>query len=105
MTLSAFLSRFTSRTPAPRRLQLYSTQTQTSSSSATKPQQRPKNSPQQENIGILRAYGKPVSTIFLWSALTYMTLQAVWSKLYSDEMRLETETKMEEIKAELERLE
>ncbi|KAJ2009386.1 hypothetical protein GGI04_000508 [Coemansia thaxteri] len=41
--------------------------------------------PSRENIGIVRAYGKPVATIFLWSALTYMSLQGLWSKLYYDE--------------------
>ncbi|KAJ2483224.1 hypothetical protein IWW56_000572 [Coemansia sp. RSA 2131] len=51
------------------------------------------HSPRRENIGILKAYGKPVATIFLWSALTYMSLQAVWNTLYFDEIKLETEAK------------
>ncbi|KAJ1664477.1 hypothetical protein EV178_004089 [Coemansia sp. RSA 1646] len=58
-----------------------------------------------EEIGVLKAYGKPVATIFLWSALTYMALQAVWSKLYFDEVRLETEAKIDDLKEELDKLE
>ncbi|KAJ1797548.1 hypothetical protein LPJ59_003073, partial [Coemansia sp. RSA 2399] len=57
-----------------------------------------------EEIGVFKAYGKPVATIFLWSALTYMTLQAVWSKLYFDEVRLETEAKLDDLKEELDKL-
>ncbi|KAJ2660472.1 hypothetical protein IWW48_002936 [Coemansia sp. RSA 1200] len=58
-----------------------------------------------EEIGVFRAYGKPVATLFLWSALTYMTFQAVWSKLYFDEVRLETEAKIDDLKDELDKLE
>ncbi|KAJ1843680.1 hypothetical protein H4S02_005738 [Coemansia sp. RSA 2611] len=54
-----------------------------------------------ENIGFVRAYAKPVATIFLWSSLTYMSLQAVWSKLYFDEVRLETEARIDRLHAEL----
>ncbi|KAJ2824676.1 hypothetical protein IWW50_003216 [Coemansia erecta] len=61
--------------------------------------------PQPENIGVIRAYGKPVATIFLWSTLTYMSLQAVWSKLYFDEIKLETEAKIDDLNAEVGRLE
>ncbi|KAJ2892703.1 hypothetical protein IWW38_003116, partial [Coemansia aciculifera] len=57
------------------------------------------------NIGIVRAYGKPVATIFLWSALAYTALQAVWNKLYFDEVRLETEAKIDRLAAEVDRLE
>ncbi|KAJ2808930.1 hypothetical protein H4R20_000524 [Coemansia guatemalensis] len=60
--------------------------------------------PRLEDIGILRAYGKPVATIFLWSALTYMSLQAVWSKLYFDEVRLETEARIDDLQSEIGRL-
>ncbi|KAJ2553422.1 hypothetical protein EV175_002947 [Coemansia sp. RSA 1933] len=58
-----------------------------------------------EEIGVFKAYGKPVATLFLWSTLTYMALQAVWSKLYFDEVRLETEAKIDNLKEELDRLE
>ncbi|KAI8319330.1 hypothetical protein GQ54DRAFT_247814, partial [Martensiomyces pterosporus] len=60
--------------------------------------------PPLEDIGFIRAYGRPVATVFVWSAITYMTLQAVWSKLYFDEVRLETEAKIDAMKAELEEL-
>ncbi|KAJ2131214.1 hypothetical protein IW136_005360 [Coemansia sp. RSA 678] len=61
--------------------------------------------PRRENIGVLKAYGKPVATIFLWSALTYMSFQAVWNTLYFDEIKLETEAKIDDLQAELKRLE
>ncbi|KAJ2866702.1 hypothetical protein GGH94_001350 [Coemansia aciculifera] len=64
-----------------------------------------RETPQLENIGFIRAYGKPVATIFLWSALTYMSLQAMWSKLYFDEVRLETEAKIDKLNEELSRIE
>ncbi|KAJ2726405.1 hypothetical protein GGI07_000543 [Coemansia sp. Benny D115] len=60
--------------------------------------------PKLENIGILRAYGRPVATIFLWSALTYSSFQAVWNKLYYDELCLETEAKIDQLQAELAQL-
>ncbi|KAJ2832006.1 hypothetical protein GGI24_001389 [Coemansia furcata] len=63
--------------------------------------QAARETPQLENIGFVRAYGKPVATIFLWSALTYMSLQAIWSKLHFDEVRLETEAKIDTLTAEL----
>ncbi|KAJ1759020.1 hypothetical protein LPJ77_004571 [Coemansia sp. RSA 2523] len=63
------------------------------------------HSPRRENIGVLKAYGKPVATIFLWSALTYMSFQAVWNTLYFDEIKLETEAKIDDLQAELKRLE
>ncbi|KAJ1873648.1 hypothetical protein LPJ55_002099 [Coemansia sp. RSA 990] len=63
------------------------------------------DSPRLENIGIFRAYGKPVATIFLWSALAYMSLQAVWSKLYFDEIKLETEARIDDLQDELKRIE
>ncbi|KAJ2789292.1 hypothetical protein H4R21_006779, partial [Coemansia helicoidea] len=53
------------------------------------------------DIGVIRAYGKPVATLFLWSALAYMSLQAVWSKLYYDEVRLETEARIDSLQDEL----
>ncbi|KAJ2443246.1 hypothetical protein GGF42_006700, partial [Coemansia sp. RSA 2424] len=65
---------------------------------------REASSPRLENIGVVRAYGKPVATIFLWSALTYMSLQAMWSKLYFDEVRLETEARIDKLAAEADRL-
>ncbi|KAI9502367.1 hypothetical protein GGI25_004760 [Coemansia spiralis] len=61
--------------------------------------------PQLEDIGLFKAYGKPVATLFLWSTLTYMSLQAIWSKLYFDEVRLETEAKIDDLKKELDELE
>ncbi|KAJ2834212.1 hypothetical protein FBU31_001799 [Coemansia sp. 'formosensis'] len=67
--------------------------------------QAARETPQLENIGFVRAYGKPVATIFLWSALTYMSLQAIWSKLHFDEVRLETEAKIDTLTAELSRVE
>ncbi|KAJ1726560.1 hypothetical protein LPJ61_005101 [Coemansia biformis] len=57
-----------------------------------------------ENIGIIRAYGKPVATLFLWSTLAYMSLQAVWSKLYFDEVRLETEARIDSLQSEVDAL-
>ncbi|PIA13729.1 hypothetical protein COEREDRAFT_83325 [Coemansia reversa NRRL 1564] len=62
------------------------------------------HSPRLEDIGVFRAYGKPVATIFLWSALTYMSLQAIWSKLYFDEVRLETEARIDDLQTEIGRL-
>ncbi|KAJ2491046.1 hypothetical protein IWW37_002603 [Coemansia sp. RSA 2050] len=64
-----------------------------------------RETPQLENIGLIRAYGRPVAAIFLWSALTYTSLQAMWSKLHFDEVRLETEAKIDSLNAELSRLE
>ncbi|KAJ2609806.1 hypothetical protein H4S08_003896 [Coemansia sp. RSA 1365] len=64
----------------------------------------PHQQPRLEDIGIFRAYGKPVATIFLWSALTYMSLQAIWSKLYFDEVRLETEARIDDLQTEIGRL-
>ncbi|KAJ2781733.1 hypothetical protein H4R18_002692 [Coemansia javaensis] len=60
---------------------------------------------QREGIGLLRAYGRPVATLFLWSSLAYMSLQAVWSKLYFDEVRLETEARIDDLRAEVDALE
>ncbi|KAJ1938822.1 hypothetical protein EC988_007475 [Linderina pennispora] len=57
--------------------------------------------PALEDIGVFRAYGRPVVTIFLWSTITYMSFQAVWSKLYFDEVRLETEAKIDALQGEL----
>ncbi|KAJ2710451.1 hypothetical protein H4R19_003741 [Coemansia spiralis] len=57
-----------------------------------------------EDIGMFRAYGKPVATLFLWSTLAYLSLQAVWSKLYFDEVRLETEARIDELQDELREL-
>ncbi|KAJ1850669.1 hypothetical protein LPJ73_003341, partial [Coemansia sp. RSA 2703] len=44
------------------------------------------SAPRLENIGLLRSYARPVATLFLWSALSYSSLQAVWSSLYYDQL-------------------
>ncbi|KAJ1719600.1 hypothetical protein LPJ53_005671, partial [Coemansia erecta] len=61
----------------------------------------PAPAPRLENIGRVRAYAKPLATLFLWSALSYSALQAAWSSLYYDRLRLETEAKIDALNAEI----
>jgi hypothetical protein len=52
----------------------------------------------QPKLSFTQKFGIPLTSFFLWSSLTLVSLQWLWTRLSFEEARIENETKYEELK-------